>query len=53
MDSAATPGAVGAAVRAVLFTIFSIYFIMRRKILPVILAHMYFDFIALLSHAQY
>ena len=46
-------GTVSALLIAVLFTVFSIYFVMRRKILPVILAHMYFDFIALLSNAQY
>jgi membrane protease YdiL (CAAX protease family) len=46
-------GALSAAMLAVPFTIFSLYFIMRRRILPVILAHMYFDFIALLSHAKY
>jgi membrane protease YdiL (CAAX protease family) len=46
-------GALSAGMLAVPFTIFSIYFIMRRRILPVILAHMYFDFIALLSHAKY
>lgn len=46
-------GVISASMVSVMFTIFSIYFIMRRKILPVILAHMYFDFLALLSLAQY
>lgn len=45
-------GVIAASMLAVLFTIFSIYFLMRRKILPVILAHMYFDFLALLSYAR-
>jgi membrane protease YdiL (CAAX protease family) len=46
-------GVVSASMLAVMFAIFSVYFIMRRKILPIILAHMYFDFLALLSNAQY
>jgi membrane protease YdiL (CAAX protease family) len=45
-------GTISALLIAVTFTVFSIYFVMRGKILPVILAHMYFDFLALLSYAQ-
>jgi membrane protease YdiL (CAAX protease family) len=45
-------GVASASMLSVLFTIFSVYFLMRRKILPVILAHMYFDFLALLSYAR-
>lgn len=45
-------GATAALLLSVMFTIFSVYFVMRRKILPIILAHMYFDFIALLSNAR-
>jgi membrane protease YdiL (CAAX protease family) len=35
-----------------LFLIFSLYYVKRRRIMPVILAHLYFDLLALLLHSR-
>lgn len=41
-------GVVPALLTTSLFTVFSLYFLRTRRIMPVILAHMFFDFVALI-----
>lgn len=45
-------GAFPALAYAPLFLIFSLYYVKRRRIMPVILAHLYFDLLALLLHSR-
>ncbi len=45
-------GAFPALAYAPLFLVFSLYYVRRRRIMPVILAHLYFDLLALLLNAR-
>ena len=43
-------GIVPALLTTSLFTVFSLYYVRTRRITPVIIAHMFFDFVALAAH---
>ncbi len=45
-------GLANATVLAILFACFALYFSRTKRIVPVILAHMYFDVLALLAYAR-
>lgn len=46
-------GVFSAGSLALAFLIFSLYYIKSKRITPIILAHMYFDFHALISYSKY
>lgn len=45
-------GLSSALMLAVMFLVYSLYYVKSKRIMPVIIAHMYFDFMALIRYSS-